>query len=205
MTANTPFWENDWSSPQATLDQELVAQLGFIPGLKELLMVRQVHALEHATVWMLTEFAEQYPAAWRQNYAELGGMSTEKGFHLYGEVDKVDLYRAVNTARDRLQSGEWHLAVHPRCGTNLSVTMLLTAGLTGGASFLMPKDPFSQLVGMGTAAATALAIAPEFGKYAQQYITTAIPFNLAVEKIEASTDWTGQPSQFVQVRWQAAQ
>lgn len=205
MTANNLRWDNEWFAPQSTQDQDLIEQLGFLPGFKEMLIVRQVHALEHGTVWMLTELAEKYPAAWRTNYAELGGMSTENGFYLYGKVDKTDLYRAVSNAGDRLRSGEWNLAVHPRCGTNFSVTMLLTAGLASGASFLLPKDPFSQIVGMGTAAATALAIAPELGKYAQQYLTTAIPFNLALEEITESTDWSGNPSYFVRLRWQDAQ
>jgi hypothetical protein len=205
MAANNAFWEDQWFDPQVDLDQQLIEQLGFLPGLKEMLMVRQIHALEHATVWMLTEIAEQHPAEWRRNYGELGGMSTENGFYLYGNVDKVDLYRAVSHAGDRLRSGEWHLAVHPRCGTNLSVTMLLTAGLAGGAAWLLPKDPITQLLGMGSAAAAAMAIAPEIGRYAQRYITTAIPFNLAVGEIEESTDWQGNQSHFVKLSWQAVQ
>ncbi|AFY36781.1 hypothetical protein Lepto7376_0342 [[Leptolyngbya] sp. PCC 7376] len=204
-TVNEPFWDEGWFVPQQTLDQELIAQLNFVPGLREALVVRQVHALEHGTVWMLTEIAEQFPAEWRRGYAELGGMSTEKGFYLYGAVDKTDLYRAVANAGDRLRSGEGNLAVHPRCGTNFSVTMFLTAGLAAGASWLLPKDPISQLVGMGTAAATAMAIAPEVGRYAQRYLTTAIPFNLAIEEIEESTDWTGNQSHFVRLRWQDSQ
>ncbi|OKH17373.1 DUF6391 domain-containing protein [[Limnothrix rosea] IAM M-220] len=204
-TAPNEFWDEGWFAPQQTLDQELITQLNFVPGLREALIVRQVHALEHATVWMLTEIAEQFPAKWRQGYAELGGMSTENGFYLYGAVDKVDLYRAVANAGDRLRNGEWHLAVHPRCGTNLSVGLFLTAGLAAGASWLLPKDPLSQLIGMGTAAATAMAIAPEVGRYAQRYLTTSIPFNLTMMEIEDSTDIAGNQSHFVRLRWQDAQ
>lgn len=205
MAVNQAFWEDQWFYPQANLDQQLIEQLGFLPGLREMLMVRQIHALEHATVWMLTEIAEQHPAAWRRHYGELGGMSTENGFYLYGAVDKLDLYRAVHSAGDRLRSGEWDLAVHPRCGTNLSVTMLLTAGLAGGAAFLLPKDPMTQLLGMGSAAAAALAIAPEMGRYAQRYITTAIPFNLVLDKIEETTSWQGNQHHFIKLSWQDAQ
>lgn len=205
MNAQNMSWESEWFYPQVTLDQQLIEQLSFVPGLQETLMVRQVHALEHATVWMLTEIAEQHPTEWRQNYAELGGMSTDQGFHLYGKVDKTDLYRAVSQAGDRLRSGEWQLAVHPRCGTNFSVTVMLTAGLAGAASWLLPKDPLTQILGMGTAAATAMAIAPEMGRYAQQYITTAIPFNLALGTIEESSDVLGNPSHFVRTHWHNAQ
>lgn len=201
-TATEQFWDEGWFVPQKTLDQELIAQFEFVPGFKEALMVRQVHALEHATVWLLTEIAEQFPAAWRQNYAELGGMSTEHGFYLYGSVDKTDLYRAVANAGDRLRSGEWNLAVHPRCGTNLSALLFVSAALVGGASFILPKDPLSQLIGMGSAAATAMAIAPEVGRYAQRYLTTAIPFNLKLVHIEESIDNQGNQSHFVRLQWQ---
>ncbi|MGB2925511.1 MAG: DUF6391 domain-containing protein [Limnothrix sp.] len=205
MSTSKISWENDWFYPQATFDQEFIEQFGFFPGIREALITRQVHALEHGTVWMLTEIAEKYPAAWRKNYAELGGMSTEHGFHLYGAVDKTDLYRAVSQAGDRLRSGEWNLAVHPRCGTNFSVTLMLTTGLAGVASLLLPKDPLTQLLGMGTAAATAMAIAPEVGQYAQQYLTTAIPFNLSVDRIEENTDFQGKPSYFIRTHWHDAQ
>ncbi|WP_099237641.1 DUF6391 domain-containing protein [Synechococcus sp. BDU 130192] len=205
MTARNFSWDGDWFSPQASQDQTLIEQLGFVPGLRELLFIRQAHALEHGTVWVLTELAERYPTAWRHHYAELSGMSTGQGFYLFGGVDKTDLYQAVSTAGDRLRSGEWNLAVHPRCGTNISVTLLLTAGLAGGAAWLLPKDPLTQFLGMGTAAATAWAIAPDLGKYAQQHITTAIPFNLTPEEIQENTDESGNPSHFVRLRWQDAQ
>ena len=44
----------DFYYPQPDGDSELIEKLGFIPGLKEFLILRQVHALEHATVWMLS-------------------------------------------------------------------------------------------------------------------------------------------------------
>ncbi len=36
-------------APQRSQDSDLLRQLNFLPGLKELLMVRQVHAFEDAT------------------------------------------------------------------------------------------------------------------------------------------------------------
>jgi len=38
----------------------LTQQLGFLPGLKEILTRRQVHALEHATVWLLTQNPQRH-------------------------------------------------------------------------------------------------------------------------------------------------
>jgi len=52
--------------------------LPFIPGLKEILMLRQVHALEHATVWVLrTGDTSQSTGALKapQVDNELGGLS----------------------------------------------------------------------------------------------------------------------------------
>lgn len=180
--------------PQATQDRETLEQLGFIPGLKELLMVRQVHALEHATVWVLTELDRSGEL--------LGGMSTEQGFYLYGQVNPQTLRQAVYNALNRITSGEWNLAVHPRCGTNLSVALLLTAGFTLGVNFMMPKDPLGQLLGVGVAAMAASQLAPDLGPIAQRYLTTAIPFNLEIVRIEESQDMWGKPAHFVRVRWQ---
>jgi hypothetical protein len=191
--------------PQPTQDADLLRQLSFIPGLKEILMIRQVHALEHATVWVLSESKSAYPPQADNVQLDnelLGGLSTEQGFYLYGEVNISDLRRAVILARHRLTSGEWDLAVHPRCGTNLSVAMLLTAGLAVGVHLLLPFRPIEQIIGLGLAATTAAELAPDLGSMAQRYLTTAIPFNLAIENISRTRDVWGREAHFVKVGWQ---
>ena len=190
---------------QATQDADLLRSFSFVPGLQELLMVRQVHALEHATVWVLSDRAKPRPFTAMGTAPDnewLGGMSTDRGFYLYGQVTTAELHRAAQIALQRLTAGEWHLAVHPRCGTNVSVGMLLTAGFALGASVLLPRGPIEQFVGLGVAAATAAHLTPDFGRFAQQYITTAIPFNLAIDRITASQDALDRPAHFVQVHWQ---
>lgn len=186
--------------PSATADTQLVRDLGFLPGLRELLMVRQVHALEHATVWVLSE-AQAAQTGNRFNGDSVGGMSTDRGFYLYGPVETQQLQQAVQQALQRLTSGEWDLAVHPRCGTNLSVGMLLTTGLAFGMHLLLPKSPLMQLVGVGMAAAAAVQIAPDMGELAQRYVTTAVPFNLAIDDISRNSDRWGRPVHFVRVHW----
>jgi len=151
-------------------DSDLLQQLEFVPGLLEVLKLRQVHALEHATVWVLSETQGQ-----RDNEA-LGGLSLPEGFFLYGPVERESLQRAAPQALQRLQQGEWELAIHPRCGTNLSVQLLLAAGCAVGAAALLPKDPFSQLFSFGLATAATATLAPELGPWAQRYLTTAIPY-----------------------------
>jgi hypothetical protein len=191
--------------PSSFQDADLVRQLNFIPGLKELVMLRQVHALEHATVWVLGGLAlglgDRAFAVEMPNPELLGGMSTEHGFYLYGEVSYQALSNAVPVALRRITSGEWDLAVHPRCGTNLSVGVMLAAGLALGATILMPRAPIEQLMGLGIAAATAAYLTPEIGSLAQRYLTTAIPFNLAIANITATRDPLGRSAHFVEVCW----
>ncbi|HEY9770241.1 MAG TPA: DUF6391 domain-containing protein [Coleofasciculaceae cyanobacterium] len=188
-------------------DAELLKQFGFIPGLKEFLLIRQVHALEHATVWMLsdtinltkrTKLSTSYLSADNET---IGGLSTEKGFYLYGEIDPLKLRKAVNLALTRLQQGEWNLALHPRCGTNSSVAAILTAGMAMTAHFTLPRSPLHQIMGVGLAAVAANYLAPDLGIYVQKYITTAIPFNLKLQKITKITDKSENLGYFVSLNW----
>jgi hypothetical protein len=200
------FFNFDLTTTQATQDADLLKNLSFVPGLKEILMLRQVHALEHATVWVLSETRNAQTPITRPSTVQvdnelLGGLSTDQGFYLYGEVNISDLRRAVTLAHHRLTNGEWDLAVHPRCGTNLSVAMLLTAGLVVGINLMLPFRPVEQLIGLGLAATTASELAPDLGLIAQRYITTAIPFNLVVENITLSRDAWGRQGHFVKVSW----
>jgi hypothetical protein len=183
-------------TPQATQDTDLLRQLNFIPGLREILMLRQVHALEHATVWVLSQNTARY-----SSHHLLGGLSTERGFYLYGQVSASDLHHATSAALQRITLGEWNLAVHPRCGTNLSVGILVTTGLAVGVHLLLPKGPLEQLFGLSAAAIVAMQVTPGIGHLAQQYVTTAIPFNLIIENITPIRDPIGRPAHFVSLRW----
>ena len=186
-------------------DAELLEQFGFIPGLKEFIIIRQVHALEHATVWMLsdtvnkkTRLSNSYLSTDNET---IGGLSTEKGFYIHGNIDLLKLRRAVNLALLRLQQGDYNLALHPRCGTNSSVAAMLTTSMAIMAHFSLPKEPLHQIMGMGLAAFTANYLAPELGIYVQKYITTAIPFNLKVKKITKIVDKAGNSGYFVHLNW----
>jgi Domain of unknown function (DUF6391) len=197
---SSDVWSWAGLPPWPDLDSELLRQAGFVPGLKEILMLRQVHALEHATVWVLSG-AVGHPSDWGVDNDRLGGMSTEGGFYLYGDVKTGDLSRAVRQALQRITSGEWQLAVHPRCGTNLSVGMLLTAGMALGVAMVWPRGAIEQLLGLGLATVTATQLAPDVGQWMQQYVTTAIPFNLVVQDISLTLDVWGRPAHFVAVQW----
>lgn len=198
------FFNLELTTPQPSQDADILQQLAFVPGLKELLMLRQVHALEHATVWVLSESTFSHSGRTTQVQFDnefLSGLSTENGFYLYGDVNISDLRRAVTLAKQRLVNGEWDLAVHPRCGTNLSVAILLTAGLVVGVNLLLPFRPLEQLIGLGLAATAAVEISPEIGILAQRYLTTAIPFNLSIENVTLTRDMWGKQGHFVKVSW----
>ncbi|MBF2066962.1 MAG: hypothetical protein IGS39_21475 [Calothrix sp. C42_A2020_038] len=200
---SNPF---DFIAPQPQQDTELLELLHFVPGLKEILMLRQVHALEHATVWLLSQPRASHPPRTSSHFQvdneSLGGLSTEQGFFLYGDVNISDLRRAVTNGLQRLKNGEWDLAIHPRCGTNVSITMLLTAGLAVGMHMIMPRGLIEQLLGLGIAATTAAELAPNIGALAQRYLTTSVPFNLTIENITKTRDVWGREAHFVRVQWQ---
>lgn len=85
-----------------------------------LLEVRRNHALEHATLKILSP---KYPAR------PLGGHSNPTGFMILGDVHRDDLRAAADEALERLRAGERDLAIHPGCGTNYAVSGLLAGSL----------------------------------------------------------------------------
>ena len=171
------FFSFDLTAPQPDLDGDLIKQLGFIPGLQDILMLRQVHALEHATFWVLGAMDMENQV----DHQLLGGLSTAQGFYLYGDVNISDLRRAV---------------------TNVSVEVALTTGLAVGMHLLLPRGPIEQLIGLGVAATTAAEISPGIGSVVQRYLTTAIPFNLAIANIVPTQDPEGKDAYFIRVHWQ---
>ena len=206
MSQATAYNSWDWFTPQKDQDATLLQQWGFIPGIKDLLVLRQVHALEHATVWMLSNLeAKKASIASRSDDNEtIGGVSTAQGFFLYGDINVVKLRKAVHLALTRLKKGEWDLAIHPRCGTNTSVAALLTTGMIVTTHLILPREPIGQLVGVGLATATASYLAPHIGMAVQKYVTTAIPFNLKILEIAQAIDMWGNPAYFVSLQWQTS-
>lgn len=73
------------------------------------------HALEHATVNVLSEKHQKFSAQ---------GNSAPWGFYLniYSSVSDEDVTEAVSEAYQRLKNGESKLALHPNCGTVLLTT-----------------------------------------------------------------------------------
>jgi len=81
--------------------------------------VRRNHALEHATLQILSE---------REGDTRLMGRSSVWGFMVYGDVDTRELLQAAQDGVRRLRAGQRSLAVHPNCGSNYAVAGVI-AGL----------------------------------------------------------------------------
>jgi hypothetical protein len=87
-----------------------------ILDLPLILETRRNHALEHASIHMLSA---KYPDR------HLAGHSNPTGFFVLGNVTTDDLKAAVTEAWTRLRAGESELAIHAGCGTNLATTALM--------------------------------------------------------------------------------
>lgn len=99
--------------------------------------VRQHHAIEHATLHMLTN---QFPGQ------RFGGYSDPLGFTIYADIDEYTLRRAVGDALLRLQAGEHSLAIHPNCGTNMvtiGVLVALVAVITSSRRNILERFIFT--------------------------------------------------------------
>jgi hypothetical protein len=123
--------------------------------------VRQNHALEHATVTILTN---ELPGL------SVSARSNTRGFTIFADLDPSVVRRAADEAMERLCAGESELAIHPNCGTNLAVGMSLA--LLGS---LWSLTAMRQRARLATAAASAIAsfmVARPLGGLAQKYLTT---------------------------------
>jgi hypothetical protein len=134
------------------------------PAIKS---IRRNHALEHATIHILSR---RYPRA------SFIGRSDARGFFIYGEVSSEDLASASTEALSRLRAGDHTLAIHPNCGTNL-VTAGMLAGTASFLSFLGSKENnwrnrLERLPLAIVATMLAILIAQPIGKAAQRHITT---------------------------------
>jgi hypothetical protein len=126
--------------------------------------IRQNHALEHATIHVLTQ---------RNPYLHLIGRTISRGFLIYGEVETELLAGAASEALARLQRGEKELAVHPRCGTNIATAGVL-AGLSAFAvTSVRSKSRLAKLPQILLATTAAIIVAQPLGLALQEYLTTS--------------------------------
>lgn len=124
--------------------------------------IRRNHGIEHATVHVLVQ---HHPSV------QLVGRADTRGFNIYGDVRTDWLEAAAQEALVRMQNGEGNLAVHPRCGTNLVVAGLLTAGAAFVAFGRRPS--IKKLPDVILATTLALFVAQPIGLKLQEHVTTS--------------------------------
>jgi hypothetical protein len=125
--------------------------------------VRQHHALEHATIHVLSG---------RHPYVPLMGRSTHAGFHIYGPFALEEVADAAGEALTRLQQGEAYLAVHPRCGTNMAVTSVMAGTAAFGATLGRPRSKLERLPWALMAATVAALVSRPIADRLQERVTT---------------------------------
>lgn len=141
----------------------LIRKLLELPAIGD---TRRVHALEHATITLLSG---------RVKGLQVAGRSTPNGFWIYGDVDTDELRQAATDALTRLQAGETGLAIHPNCGTNLAVAGVL-AGLSSFAastSLDRKEHPLNKVPRIVLAATASMLVSRPLGLWMQEHVTTS--------------------------------
>lgn len=129
--------------------------------------VRRNHALEHATLQVLTE---------KNPHLRMAGYSDPRGFWLVGEIDTAQVEQSAEEALNRLRGGEANLAIHPNCGTNLVTTGFLAGGfawLGMLGSGRRTQDKIERLPMIISLVTLAILMAQPLGPYLQAHVTTS--------------------------------
>lgn len=132
--------------------------------LSLLTRTRRNHALEHATIHMLSQCLPNL---------NIVGRSDWSGFTLYGTVETEAVIQATGEALARLRAGETQLALHPRCGTNMATAVVLSS--VGSAAVLNNKrrSLLGKAVGLALTFGAVLVLAQPLGLKVQEKWTTA--------------------------------
>jgi len=148
--------------------------------------VKQNHALEHATIVLLSR---KFPDV------RLAGISFAAGFFVFGDVPAEAMLPAAQEALTLLRTTTPELAIHERCGTNLAVSGMLT-GLSAMAVARM-RRPYNSLNNVILASTAALILARPLGLIVQRYVTTQTPnASMTIEKV-SPMNLLGVPAHFV--------
>ena len=123
--------------------------------------VRQNHALEHATITILSRMVPNLSVSAR---------SSADGFIIFGNVDLGVLRHAMDEALRRLQAGEAELAIHPNCGTNIAVGVSLIT--LGTLLSLTSNQPRTRIAAAAASSLASLMVARPVGQYLQRHLTT---------------------------------
>jgi hypothetical protein len=123
--------------------------------------IRQNHALEHATVTLMTRVRPELTVSAR---------SSSRGFTIFADLDPQLVRASCEEGLYRLRAGEAELAIHPHCGTNLAVgTSLAMIGSLFALSAVRPRTRIASAVASSLA---GIAAARPLGQVVQRHVTT---------------------------------
>ncbi len=148
--------------------------------------VKQNHALEHATIVLLSK---KYPDI------RLAGISFAAGFFVFGEVPTEVILPTAREALTLLRTTSPELAIHERCGTNLAVTAMLT-GLSAMAVARM-RRPYGTANNVILATTAAIILSRPLGLTVQRHFTTQTPNASMTITGVRSFSFFGTPAHFV--------
>ena len=123
--------------------------------------IRQNHALEHATVTILTRDDPDLVVSARSN---------NRGFTIFADLDLGQVRSACDEALRRLQKGEAELAIHPNCGTNLAVGASMA--MVGSLFALTALRPRTRIASAVASSLAGFMAARPLGEVVQRYVTT---------------------------------
>jgi hypothetical protein len=117
----------------------------------------------------------------------MGGFAEADGFHIQGVARPELVLAAAREGLERLQAGEWRLALHPRCGTNIVSGQLIAALTFVLLLVVMPQiNFFSLLLAMFVAIIAARSLAQPVGLFFQRHLTTSTDVQgMHVDRLDA--------------------
>jgi hypothetical protein len=148
--------------------------------------VRENHALEHATIVLLSR---RFPDV------RFSGISFASGFFVFGDAPTAAIRPAADQALARLRGDEPEMAIHERCGTNLAVAGMLTAFSAMLVARL--RKPYNSFNNIMLATTASIVAARPLGLLVQRYVTTRTPAsNLRISDVKRTTV-LGAPAHFI--------
>ena len=148
--------------------------------------VKQNHALEHATIVLLSR---KYPEV------RFAGISFAAGFFVFGDVPTEAILPAAQEALNVLRTTNPELAIHERCGTNLAVMGILS-GLSAMTVARM-RRPYGTANNVILATTAAIILSRPLGLSVQRHVTTQTPnASMTITEVKAMNLF-GTPAHFV--------
>jgi hypothetical protein len=132
---------------------------------------RRNHAIEHAAMHQLGRLPQPLRLVARSDW---------DGFVMYGHIDTETLAQATHRGLHALHTGQSGLAVHPRCGTNMAVHLLLASAAFGLVSSAAKRRPHAILPVLTLSMIGAVAgLGQPLSRAAQAHLFTSVDLDQA--------------------------